>query len=343
MNRCRRATIYVAVLTTSMLVSAIIVGSLQLVMAKGRATQTLHDLVQARALAASALDAAVIAIEENDFWRNDYLDQDWVVNRSASAGTYGWRLDLGDPLPEHPGAQTVELLAVGRSGEAIRAYAWVGVLPVENDVNLIRAPEFNSDPRAWEFDVAGLLIGVANSETVALLVLGAPDQPAAASHRLVKPLRPGLEYALRLSVRSMTADNSRSQFQTYTDEVVDAAASKGSLVTGNLTGIPLAPSPAKLPVTAVQLQIDYQIGDTVRRQTILNSASVNSGDWTQVQGEFTVPADVIDAQARLRVVATTNYGDFLLGEPELVPVNPEASEVRPSWDRELLRRVPNPL
>jgi hypothetical protein len=94
-SRRRRATTYVAVLGTSLIVAALTMGGILITRARGRIVSEVNDAAAARQHAESAMELARLWIRQDSEWRFNRPHGAWVTNQPIGDGAYS--LAVTDP------------------------------------------------------------------------------------------------------------------------------------------------------------------------------------------------------------------------------------------------------
>jgi type II secretory pathway component PulK len=91
-RRCRRGSMYVAVLLTAMIVAVIGISALTITRVELRSAEGAKDTIEARFYAQSALEIGSHLINGDRNWRTAYSSGVWVAEQSIGTGTYAWKL-----------------------------------------------------------------------------------------------------------------------------------------------------------------------------------------------------------------------------------------------------------
>ena len=115
----RRASVYVLILAASLLVSVIGVSALLAARVQHRTASSADDIVKARLNAQSALNLALLAIDQDPNWRQTYTHDTWEPVVSVGDGTCKWKLvdDKDADLKDDP-FDSVSIVAWGMAGVA---------------------------------------------------------------------------------------------------------------------------------------------------------------------------------------------------------------------------------
>lgn len=114
----QRGSVYILVLGVSLLVTVLGVGALMAVrVERDRATLD-ADAQQARRLAESAIDLALLEINNDPAWRTTHTDDVWVGEQSFAGGAIDWKLDDADGDLADDDTERIKLIGAGRLGDA---------------------------------------------------------------------------------------------------------------------------------------------------------------------------------------------------------------------------------
>jgi hypothetical protein len=94
--RDRKATMYLAVLGTALLVSLMTAAGLGVARVRNRALLSGNDTIEARRYAFSAIQIGLLKIKQNSAWRTTYTSGVWESNRAIGGGSY--TLEGVDPV-----------------------------------------------------------------------------------------------------------------------------------------------------------------------------------------------------------------------------------------------------
>jgi hypothetical protein len=115
---------YLAVLMTALIVAVIGLSGLTLSRIQLRSAEGEREIVSARLYAQSAIEMALLAINDDPDWRTTYTHDVWTAARSIGEGTYAWKLvdEKNGDLAKDPSAP-VRLYGLGNAGDALRLYS----------------------------------------------------------------------------------------------------------------------------------------------------------------------------------------------------------------------------
>jgi hypothetical protein len=123
-RRCRRGSMYVAVLLTAMIVAVIGISALTITRVELRSAEGAKDTIEARFYAQSALEIGSHLINGDRNWRTAYSSGVWVAEQSIGTGTYAWKLvDEQDGDLANDPSQPVRLYGAATVHEAVRIYS----------------------------------------------------------------------------------------------------------------------------------------------------------------------------------------------------------------------------
>lgn len=132
---CRRGSIYLAVLATSMLVMVVGISALTVARVERRTGQDADDLSEARFFAESAIETGIYLIQADPNWRTTYPNGNWKTNIAFGDGKYS--LDVVDPTDaslSDSASEPVQLTGTGYVGNAryiLHASATADPTPLE--------------------------------------------------------------------------------------------------------------------------------------------------------------------------------------------------------------------
>lgn len=141
----RRGSVYVLVLSTSILVAAIGLGALQAVRVERRSAGLTEAVVQARTAAVTFIEVALLRISNDPAWRSTYTHDVWSADETIGNVTCTFKLvDEEDTDLADDATQPVRLHARATVGAAQRTYSillqsnedmmYVNTLPVNGDM-----------------------------------------------------------------------------------------------------------------------------------------------------------------------------------------------------------------
>lgn len=114
-----RGNIYVYVLTSSMLVTILGLGSLAAVRVQMRSTRLTRDCAEARTCALSALELGLLQVKQNANWRTTYPNGTWLDNKQLGAGRFTLQgTDPEDGCLSDSEYEPVVLTGIGTEGSA---------------------------------------------------------------------------------------------------------------------------------------------------------------------------------------------------------------------------------
>ncbi len=127
-RQIRAGYLYVAVLMTSLVVSAMGLTALSIAALRLRSATAANDWNVAAAMAQSAVEDALLQLAANNNWRTSQSNGVEVTSVTLGSGSYTWKLvdedgNLNDDLSD-----SVRIVGIGRAGEAVVAES-VRLLP----------------------------------------------------------------------------------------------------------------------------------------------------------------------------------------------------------------------
>lgn len=119
----RGGYLYVAVLTTSVIVSAMGMAAISVALLDLRAAQSNADWAAAQSLARSAIEDAVLQIDKNAAWRTTFTHNVEYPTpaRTLAGGSYTFKLLDDDGNLADEDADNVRVVGIGRAGQAVVA------------------------------------------------------------------------------------------------------------------------------------------------------------------------------------------------------------------------------
>lgn len=152
----RRGAVYLAVLGTSLLITMIGISAMLTNRAIHRAGETTHRATEARYIAHSAVELAMLRINDDPNWRSNHTHEQWSAryDLGRGEGRYRLRAATGTNL-QSPAAGHVYLEAEGRVGDAVRLMR-VALQPVSQlpGANLAKNPDMTEGTRYWRAGLA---------------------------------------------------------------------------------------------------------------------------------------------------------------------------------------------
>jgi len=148
-QRCR-ASAYVAVLMTAMIVSVIGVSALSVTRIELRSAQGGNDVTAARFYAQSAIEMGMLRIRGDPSWRTTYSNDVWTSEQPLGNGSYTWKLvdERNGDLAADP-SSAVRLYGKGSTSAAVRIYSAL-LEPVDDPTsNLLSNPGMESGTQDW--------------------------------------------------------------------------------------------------------------------------------------------------------------------------------------------------
>ncbi len=144
----RRASVYIALLGVSMVVTVIGLSALTAARIQRYAAEATNDIAEARFYAQSATDLALFRISGDPQWRYRYSNDVWTTDQAIGRGTFSFKLvdELDGSLTNDPG-QPVRLYAMGCVGDAVRIHSVL--LESGEIVNLLSNPAMENGTVDW--------------------------------------------------------------------------------------------------------------------------------------------------------------------------------------------------
>ncbi|WP_145288787.1 hypothetical protein [Pirellulimonas nuda] len=137
MPRTRRpGYLYVAVLMTSLLISAMGLTALSVAALRLRCSTASTDWTAAAALAQSAIEDAVLKVSLDNAWRTKNTHNVPSTAVSLAAGAYSWKLLDDDGNLADDDRDSVRVVGIGRVGEAVVAES-VRLIPTGNPLSCL--------------------------------------------------------------------------------------------------------------------------------------------------------------------------------------------------------------
>ena len=117
-RRPRRGSVYIAIVSISMLVAIIGVGSLLAVRSQYRASEASNDSLEARTYAASGIEIGKQLMYSDSSWRTNHSNGTWISNQAIGSGTFS--LDVVNPngALNHSDSDPVTVTSTGVKGSA---------------------------------------------------------------------------------------------------------------------------------------------------------------------------------------------------------------------------------
>ncbi|MFQ5492214.1 MAG: hypothetical protein ACE5GE_15980, partial [Phycisphaerae bacterium] len=110
----RRASMYVVVMSTAMLITLIGLAALNLSRVEQRSTGAIGDLGQARLLAQSAIEMGIYWVDRDSNWRSTYPNGTWTTGESVGNGSFTLQgLDATDGNLANSNTDPLRLVATG--------------------------------------------------------------------------------------------------------------------------------------------------------------------------------------------------------------------------------------
>ncbi len=133
----RRGTMYVMVLMTAMLVTVIGISALELSRIQFRVRERENDVIAARYLALSAIEAGFKSIAADADWRTTFTHDEWEMRTELGGGEFAWKLfDVDNADLAADACSSVRLFGRGAVGDAVRVYSALLRSPLP-DANLL--------------------------------------------------------------------------------------------------------------------------------------------------------------------------------------------------------------
>lgn len=115
----QRGSVYILVLGVSLLVTVLGVSALMATRVERDRSVLDRDAQQARRYAESAIDLALLKINNDTGWRGTYTHDSWTGEQAFGTGAIDWKLvDPTDTDLADDASQNVDLVALGKVGEA---------------------------------------------------------------------------------------------------------------------------------------------------------------------------------------------------------------------------------
>ena len=121
LQKHRRASVYLAVLGTALIVSVLAMSSLALQRVQNRMLTASSNVRQAQLNAEAAIQLGLLAIQNDPDWRTTYANGDWFADRNLGQG--GCSLNVVDPADGNladDAAEPILMTGVGTSGKAVQ-------------------------------------------------------------------------------------------------------------------------------------------------------------------------------------------------------------------------------
>ena len=121
-NSARRGSaLYITVVGVTLIVSAIGLSAVTVARLRLRATTQQHNLLEARRVASSAVENALVVLNSNPNWRTDYLNNVEYPSTPVPLGdnTFTWKLVDDDAVLDDDESDVVRVYGIGRVGQQV--------------------------------------------------------------------------------------------------------------------------------------------------------------------------------------------------------------------------------
>ncbi|MCC6682978.1 MAG: carbohydrate binding domain-containing protein [Phycisphaeraceae bacterium] len=305
-GRCRRGTVYIAVLGAAMLVTILGVSALLAVQAQRQAEQLDQDAVQASFLARSAVDCALRAIQNNSNWRTSYTHDTWSSSASLGRGNFRFKFvaSSGSSLSAAID-QSVDVVGLGEVS-GVQRLERLTLNPVDlrglsAATNLLTNPSFSTNADNWQFPTWTLNLAVDGSNA-----------------------RSG-PYSLSVSGRSSVTDGPQ---QDLTSKLVNGLTCDTSVWIRS-----------SLLTDSAKIQLYVRSTDS-GTQTFSHSSSGSTIDtnWRLISGSITPRWQGQLLEARWQIVTNNGTGSYYIDDAYLAisSTSPRALTLSPdTWRQQL--------
>jgi hypothetical protein len=245
--RRRRASMYLAVLMTAMIVAIIGLSALAATRVQSRAAESGNDIAAARFAAQSAIEMGMLTLNNTPTWRTTYTHDVWIPERGLGDGTYTWKLvDERNLSLTKDTTAPVRLCGRGVVGDAVRTESVLLQTGFPDPTNLLGNPGFERGVKDWtdpsDCDLA-LDTATPHGGLASLWVKNRADDYAGPLQEITDDITEGVTYEVAVWVKMRSfSENAwlsvryRTEYGWSTDYfAVQSVGTGWALVTGEFT------------------------------------------------------------------------------------------------------------